>query len=151
MSKKTTILTVVIAAVLLLVVVAITLNAPSRTATDETTSETTETAQQTPATETDNTTDGDEQQASVTITYTDDGFDPASTKAKAGDTILVVNRSSMSLAFNSDDHPSHMNQSELNIGDVPRGGSQEFTVTKTGTWGFHNHDNASDAGTIVVE
>lgn len=150
MSKKTTLLTVVVAAVLLLAVIAIAMNAPDRSTTDKPVTETSDaTEQTTPSTE--ETTSGDEQKVVATIVYTDNGFEPSSVTVKAGDTVRVENKSSMPLSFNSDDHPSHTKQSELNVGDVPRGGSRDFTVTKTGTWGFHNHENASDTGELIVE
>jgi len=33
---------------------------------------------------------------------------------------------------------------------VPRGASWEFTFTKAGTFGFHNHTGASSVGTVIV-
>lgn len=150
MSKKTTLLTIVIAAVLLLAVVAIAMNAPNKPATNDTITETEETTQQAPATETEGATE-DEQQAAATIVYSDSGFEPTSLTVKAGDTVRIENKSSLPLSFNSDDHPAHTEQDELNVGDVPRGGSREFTVSEKGTWGFHNHENATHTGTLIVE
>ena len=49
------------------------------------------------------------------------------------------------------DNPTHTKDSELNVGNVPQGSSKTFTVTKKGTWSYHNHNNASDTGTIIVE
>lgn len=147
MSKKTTLLTIVIAAVLLLAVVVIALNAPNRQTADK--EVTTETIQQTPTTETEET--SDEQKVAATITYTDDGFEPASITVKAGDSVRIENKSSLSLSFNSDDHPAHTDQGELNVNDVPRDGSRVFTVNEKGTWGFHNHNNAVHSGKIIVE
>jgi len=147
MSKKTTLLTVVIAAVLLLAVVAIAMNAPNKPSADEATSETT---QQAPATETENSTD-EEQQVAATITYTDDGFDPSTLTVKSGDTVRVENRSSSEFSLNSGDHPTHTKASELNVGEVPQNGSRTFTMTKRGTWPFHNHNNPTHEGMITVE
>lgn len=150
MSKRTTVLTIVIAAVLLLAVVAIAMNAPDRETTGETVTQPTETTQQTTPTE--NQTHGvEELQAVATITYTDNSFEPSSVTVKSGDRIRIENKSSMPLSFNSDDHPSHTDLGELNVGDVPKGGAREFTVTKTGTWGYHNHENATHTGKIIVE
>lgn len=145
MSKKTTVLTTVVAAALLLIVIVIALNAPNR---DTAKQEITNTAQQTAdATQIQDT----DQRVAATISYTDKGFEPSTLTVKTGDTVRIQNNSTMSLSFNSDDHPAHTKYSELNVGDVPQGGSETFTVTTKGTWGFHNHDNASDTGTITVE
>lgn len=147
MSKKTTILTIVVAAVLLLAVVAIALNAPNRKTADQTATNDTETTQQTPASSTEN----QDQQVAATISYTDNGFSPDTVTVKSGDAIRIENKSSSPLSFNSGDHPTHTKDSELNVGNVPQGGNKTFTVTKKGTWSFHNHDNAADTGTIIVE
>lgn len=151
MSKKTTLLTIVIAAVLLLAVVAIAMNAPNRQTVDETTNGSAETTLPSNTPSDGIAADAADRQTTATITYTDDGFEPDSLTVKAGSAIRIENKSSMSLAFNSDDHPTHTDQGELNVGDVPRGGSQEFTVTEKGTWGFHNHDNATHSGKLIVE
>jgi plastocyanin len=150
MSKKTTVITVVVAAALLLIVAVIALNTPNRQAAD-TTVDTTSTSQQTPASSDTEPTNDEEQAVAATITYTDSGFEPSSLTVKSGDAIRVENKSSRSLSFNSDDHPSHTEQGELNVGNVSPGSSRVFTVTTKGTWGFHNHDNASHTGSLRVE
>ncbi|MGB2786756.1 MAG: hypothetical protein WBB94_00035, partial [Candidatus Saccharimonadaceae bacterium] len=58
---------------------------------------------------------------------------------KKGQTVTVKNQSSDELEFASDEHPSHRQQPELNIGSTAAGASTTFTPTKTGTWGFHDH------------
>ncbi|SRR6266550_49130 len=87
----------------------------------------------------------------ATITYTGSGFEPASSMVKAGDTVKVVNASQGPLQFDSDPHPVHTNEPELNVGEIAAGESQTFTVTKKGTWGFHNHLNSSQRGTLTVQ
>jgi plastocyanin len=87
----------------------------------------------------------------VVITYTDDGFTPASVTVKAGTPITVKNESTKVLEFASDDHPDHTDNSELNIGDVPQGSSKTLIINTTGTWGYHNHEHDDDSGRIVVE
>lgn len=87
----------------------------------------------------------------ATITYTDDGFSPATITVKSGGSVIVTNESSETVGFKSDPHPVHTENTELNIDDVDAGQSRTFTVTTQGTWGYHNHYNASQAGTIVVE
>lgn len=88
---------------------------------------------------------------SITIVYTNSGFSPNSYTVKAGSTVKVENKSSSSLQFSSADHPTHREETELNLAAVEPGGSITFTPTKTGTWGFHDHLNASNTGTLIVE
>jgi plastocyanin len=87
----------------------------------------------------------------VTITYTNSGFSPATVTIKSGGTVTVKNDSTRMIQFNSDPHPSHTENSELNLGEVGGGSSKSFTATKTGSWGYHDHLNSSDRGTIVVQ
>lgn len=147
MNKKTTTFIIVGVVALLLAVVVFALNAPTKAPA----STSTDTPQQTQTTTPTTNPGAEEQEAAATIVYMDSGFEPSTITVKSGDTVRIENKSSMPLSFNSDDHPSHTKQSELNIGDVPKGGSREFVVTKVGTWGYHNHENSTDTGTIKVE
>ena len=88
--------------------------------------------------------------ASATITYTDKGFDPSTVTVKTGDSIKLVNNSSLSLKFSSDDHPTHLKDPELNLSDLSPGATTTFNVTQTGSNGYHNHNQPSDTGIIVV-
>jgi len=85
-----------------------------------------------------------------TIDFTDSGFSPETITVKAGTVVTVVNQSSAALQFESDPHPTHTNETELNIGVVEQGQSKTFVVTKNGTWGYHNHLDPSQTGSIVV-
>lgn len=89
--------------------------------------------------------------AAATLTYTSNGFEPSNITVKSGDKIKIANKSGSRLEFSSDPHPSHTINPELNAGDTENGQSTTITVTKTGEWGFHNHYNASDRGSITVE
>jgi plastocyanin len=89
--------------------------------------------------------------ATTLITYDNNGFTPANVTVKAGSQIMIINNSSGSLQFSSDPHPVHTDNPELNQVTLTAGKSQTFTVTKTGTWGYHNHLNSGDKGTIVVQ
>lgn len=92
-----------------------------------------------------------EQEAAATITYSGTEFTPSSTTVQTGDVIEIINESSNVLYFASDDHPLHHDNSELNVGDIQPGSSTTFTISTSGTWGFHDHNNASASGEIVVE
>ncbi len=95
--------------------------------------------------------DGAAQTAAATITYSNDGYSPATVTVKTGDTVVIRNDSSRDMQFDSDPHPAHTDNEELNVGIVEPGKSMSFVVKRTGTFGYHNHLNASDTGTIVVQ
>jgi plastocyanin len=90
-------------------------------------------------------------EVAATITYTNEGFTPATITVKVGDTIKIVNNAENVMYFASDEHPTHLNNSELNIGDIEPGSSATVTVASQGTWGYHDHYNASAGGEIIVE
>lgn len=92
-----------------------------------------------------------ESSSQATITYTDSGFTPESINVAAGTTITIKNDSSADLDFASDDHPAHRDNSELNVGMISPGESKTFSISKSGTWGFHNHLNDNDNGKIAVD
>jgi plastocyanin len=128
-------------------------NNKSSTATTPATN-TTNTTQTT--TKTDNSTAGTDQpnpntKAVATITYSDSGFSPSTITVKAGSKVEIKNTSSHDMQFDSDPHPVHTDDTELNVGTVASGQSMTFTVNKTGTHGYHNHLNPSDTGTIIVQ
>lgn len=87
----------------------------------------------------------------ITITYDGETFSSSGTTIKSGEKVKVMNASEKDLDFDSDPHPVHTDNSELNAGDIPAGESKTFTLTKKGTWGFHNHLDASQNGKLTVE
>lgn len=97
------------------------------------------------------TTDNGEAVETSTITYTNDGFSPATITVKVGTTITVKNNSSGVLQFNSNPHPDHTDEEELNLDSLGPGKSTTFEVTQTGRFGFHNHLNEDDTGTLIVQ
>jgi plastocyanin len=89
--------------------------------------------------------------SSVTITYSADGFSPTSATVSSGGTVTVKNTSSGNMQFASDPHPQHTDDPELNAGLIAAGQSKTFTVTKKGTFGYHDHLNPSMIGTITIQ
>lgn len=87
----------------------------------------------------------------ATVVYTDNGFSPKTFTVKTGSVIEVKNQSSHSLQFSSDPHPSHTGNKELNQSTISANGSQTFTVTKKGTFGFHDHLDNTKTGSLTVE
>lgn len=85
-----------------------------------------------------------------TINYTGSLFTPSQVTVNPGASITIKNTSSHSLEFQSDPHPAHTENFELNAGAIATGDSKTFTVTAKGSWGYHNHLDSSQTGTIVV-
>lgn len=90
-------------------------------------------------------------EAAAVITYDGNGFSLSTNTVKSGDTVRVDNKSDKDLDFNSDPHPVHTDNKELNAGDITPGASKSFVLTLKGTWGFHNHLNSSQNGELTVE
>lgn len=92
------------------------------------------------------------EEADVTVTYDGSSFSLSATSVKSGGTVKVMNTSSnKNLEFESDPHPAHTNNSELNAGAIQPGKSVIFTLEKKGKWGFHNHLNFNQKGELTVE
>ncbi len=89
--------------------------------------------------------------SATAITYSNDGFSPSTLTVKAGTTVTIKNNSSRLLQLDSNPHPDHTDNPELNVGTVSPGKSTTFVVTKTGSHGYHNHLNTGDTGTLIVE
>ncbi len=92
----------------------------------------------------------DEASAAV-ITYTDSGFSPVTINAKVGQKVVFKNTSSGSIQVNSNSHPTHTLYPELNIGTIAAGATGSTSFAKAGSYTYHNHLNASQNGTIVVQ
>ena len=89
--------------------------------------------------------------AAATISYNGSLFSPSQVTAKAGDTIAIRNDSSEEIDLKSDPHPVHAANPELNTGLVVPGEIKTFKVSSKGTFGYHNHLDPSQTGTIVVK
>jgi plastocyanin len=99
-----------------------------------------------------NSSDSTDEAVAATISYDGTTFSPSTTTVKAGQTVKVSNDSSdTELDFDSDPHPTHTDNPDLNAGDIDPGQSKTFSTDKTGTWGFHNHHDPSQHGELVVE
>jgi plastocyanin len=90
-------------------------------------------------------------QSSGTITFDGTMFSPASLSVKTGTTVTIKNTSSEELQFDSDPHPVHTDDTDLNVGAVPAGQSKTFMVTKAGTFGYHDHLDPSIQGKITIQ
>lgn len=91
-------------------------------------------------------------QGTTKVSYTDTGFSPATVTIKAGSTVKFTNNSSQSMWVASDPHPIHNGLAGFDErASVEKGGTYSFTFSKAGTFGYHNHLNPSDTGTVIVE
>lgn len=91
------------------------------------------------------------QTVSNTVTYNGNSFSPTHLIVKSGTVVTIKNTSSEDLQFQSDPHPVHTDDPDLNVGVVNPGQSKTFTVTKKGAFGYHDHLNPSEKGTITIE
>ena len=99
------------------------------------------------------------------ISYTTNGFEPASVTVKKGDTVRFVNNATSDTWPASARHPTHTvypgsdiqkcgTGSQATIFDACRGLKPgefwEFTFNDTGEWAYHNHMDSSKFGKVIV-
>ncbi len=124
-------------------------NKTTPTTSTKTTTQTNSTKSTTPSSTSPSSTSTQTTSAS-TITYTDSGFSPATLTVKSGTKVTIKNSSSQAISFNSDPHPVHTDDPQLNVGEIAAGQSSSFTPTTTGSHGYHNHLDPTQKGTLVV-
>lgn len=105
---------------------------------------------------------------SVTVTYSDSGFSPASIRVKKGDSVVFRNASREPARPASAMHPTHEAYPGSSIGKcggpdetagllfdacraVNPGASWTFRFNEVGAWNYHDHLNSSRRGTVIVE
>lgn len=86
----------------------------------------------------------------VVILYLNDGFDKPSYTVKKGQTVRVVNQSTRSMQFSSDDHPTHLLNPELNLDTLIADSVTTFKPEKVGSWGIHDHLSPDKTTTLIV-
>ena len=91
------------------------------------------------------------QQSQNTVTLTSNGFSPVTLTISVGQTVTWVNESGQAATVNSDDHPVHTGYTQLNLGSFSDGGILTLKFDEPGTFGYHNHLNPSEIGTITVQ
>ena len=86
------------------------------------------------------------------ITYTSTGFSPQVLRIKKGESVTFKNMITDHMWVASDPHPTHTSLSSFDaLKAITQGETYIYTFTKLGSWGFHNHANASYKGTVIVE
>lgn len=102
---------------------------------------------------------------SNTIYLTSSGFQPSELTVQQGETVTWVNNASSPMWVASNRHPTHTNYAGSTLREHCQNGDQSsaafdqcsagdefsFTFEKTGDWGYHNHENPGQGGTITVE
>lgn len=86
----------------------------------------------------------------MTVTITSNGFEPSTLTVKKNTVITVKNESGRTAQFASNEHPSHRDNPEMNIKTLAPGESDSYTATAVGKWGFHDHFDETQTGTITV-
>lgn len=88
----------------------------------------------------------------VEVTYTAQGFKPATTTVVEGQTVEFINKSNNYFWPASNDHPSHKVYSDFDSNKpVIPGQTYSFTFEKIGTWNYHNHLNPTQVGAVIVK
>lgn len=94
------------------------------------------------------------------VTYTDSGFSPGILSVKKGDTVTFKNNASDDMWVASNPHPLHNGYPTTGgcvsstfdaCHNIAPGSSFSFKFDIAGTWGYHNHLNSSEGGTVVVQ
>lgn len=96
------------------------------------------------------------------ISYTGNGYAPASVTIKKGGKVRWVNNSSEDTWPASAVHPTHSIYPEKTTADclgssfdackgLKPGESWDFTFNSTGEWRFHDHLHASKTGVVIVQ
>lgn len=95
-----------------------------------------------------------------TVYHTDSGFSPNPLKIKVGETIIFKNDGSRPIWVASAVHPTHnvypttggcIGSTFDSCADIEPGKSWSFKFDFMGNWKYHDHLNASDYGSIIVE
>jgi len=90
-------------------------------------------------------------EGSNAVNYTANGFEPNTITIKAGQPVTWTNKDSDDLWVASNPHPTHTDYPGFDeLKSMSTGQTYSFTFTKVGKWGYHNHLNPSQQGTVVV-
>lgn len=100
---------------------------------------------------------------SATVNMTKNGFSPDPVTIKQGGTVTFVSTDGSPMWVASNAHPTHLQYSGTSrtqhcpdttgtaFDQCVSGKAYSFTFMKVGQWNYHNHMNADDGGTIIVE
>jgi plastocyanin len=98
------------------------------------------------------------------VTHTNSGFEPGTVTIEQGETVVWMSETG-NMWVASDQHPTHTEYSGTSRMEHCQNGDQNtaafdqcragerfsFTFEQTGEWGYHNHENNFQSGTVIVE
>jgi len=85
------------------------------------------------------------------VSYTANGFEPQTITIKAGQSVTWTNKDSDEVWVASNPHPTHTDYPGFDeLKSMSNGETYSFTFTKVGQWGYHNHLNPGQHGTVIV-
>lgn len=88
----------------------------------------------------------------ITVSYTNNGFNPKEIRVKKETTVIFENQSDKPMWIASAKHPSHLELPGFDqLESVAKGGKYSYTFVKAGKWGYHNHLGPSDFGVVQVD
>ncbi len=102
---------------------------------------------------------------SVTVLYGPNGFTPSTVTIKQGDTVTFTNNGAGEMWIASAPHPTHQGYDGTTeqqhcaagyTGPAPFdqcsvGTTFSFKFDKVGSWAYHNHDDSSKFGKVIVQ
>lgn len=86
----------------------------------------------------------------VQVVLTSSGFDPESVTIEKGSAVRWVNDTEDKATVNSDDHPTHKEFKELNLGEFENDSTLVHIFTTLGTYTYHDHLHPTRKGTVIV-
>lgn len=89
--------------------------------------------------------------APVEVALTADGFSPSSVTVQQGRTVRFTNQTSAAARVVSNPHPLHNALPGFDAASTPAGLNYVYRFTRTGTWGYHHHQNSSHMGSVTVQ
>jgi len=90
--------------------------------------------------------------SSNVVTYANGGFGPSVLTVPLGTMVTFRNGSLESIWVASNPHPTHTDYPGFDSkANIAAGQEYSFIFTQRGTWGYHNHLNPTEGGTIVVQ
>jgi hypothetical protein len=149
-------LAVIIAAVVVVAVAAVLVArhsskpATSNTTTSDQSTNTNQTSDQASSQDSNNTnSSGCPTPPANTVSYCSGGFNTLT--VASGTAVMFKNDSKSEVQIDSDPHPAHTDDTQLNVGLLQPGQSKTVTLTKAGSFGLHNHLMPSERGSITIQ
>lgn len=87
----------------------------------------------------------------VQISLTPTGFVPKEITVDKNTKVVWTNKSTKIATVDSNPHPFHTNNPELNLGSFDVGRKLEYIFINPGRYGYHNHFLHEEEGVIIVK